>query len=353
MKNTNIVLAGILVLTFSLLQSCKQEIVDPPRLDKWISFTKSNSDLDVRQIHTIHVDGEGTIWFGTDSGAYSFKNGFWSVIKDSLSYGSFGQGGSSRSKIVTSIGYGYDASLWFGLKGGGLARYNKSSTTQPWVRYRSPDVPLNSISAVACDKIRPGDVWVATLAGIGRYTPDENIPGQGSWHTYDVGSGVVPTNQFRSAGVNPVNNSIWFGSHDAGLIMYDGTRWETLPIETNSPVWSLAFDVLGNVWCATWQGVSVYNLHDHEWRRYTVANTGGKLPTNVINAVTTDMNSTRWFGTNMGLYRLQDTTWTSYRRAEGVIPSDTITTLSYDRRGNLWIGTSNGATVHNDAGVSF
>ena len=68
----------------------------------------------------------------------------------------------------------------------------------------------------------------------------------------------------------------------------------------------------------------------------------------------TNLFETRWFGTNHGLARLQDTTWTLFNRNNTpALGSDSITALAYDSRKNLWIWTANGVMVYNPEGTEF
>ena len=78
------------------------------------------------------------------------------------------------------------------------------------------------------------------------------------------------------------------------------------------------------------------------------------MPAGEILAVTTDLGSTRWFGTDQGLVRLRDTTWTTFTMADiPELPGNVITALTYDKLGNLWIGTETGLAVFNETGTRF
>ena len=115
----------------------------------------------------------------------------------------------------------------------------------------------------------------------------------------------------------------------------------------------IAFDISNNVWFARNNGGAKLNLTSGNWTFYTPDSTGGRMPGGVVRSVETDLRSTRWFGTDSGLVRIADTTWTIFTKANSPLPSDTITAVRYDLRGNLWIGTPKGVAAFKETGTTF
>ncbi len=334
---------------------CKDNNPGPnPPGPAWVIFKQSNSPLLADKINCLTVDGSGAVWLGTDSGASSFSQNTWTAIRDSLSYTTFGSGGSSLAYRVNAIAPAKSNNLWFGLDGGGARRFNRFSLTVIWLRFSPPDILSDNITAMTADRFVSGDAYVCTAYGISHFIPSTTNPDQGTWQT--VNSANLPSSNVRAAALNPNNNSVCFGTMN-GAAFFDGiSQWSiySFPPAYNYPITSIAFDLSNTVWFGKLNGVSSVDLTNvSNQHHYTNQNTNGLLPAGPVNAVATDLHTTRWFGTNYGLIRLSDTTWTSFTTSNSPLPSDSVTALVYDTRGNLWVGTPNGAAVYNPAGTQF
>jgi ligand-binding sensor domain-containing protein len=115
----------------------------------------------------------------------------------------------------------------------------------------------------------------------------------------------------------------------------------------------IAFDVATNVWFAKDIGVAALNINSNVWQNFTRDSTRGRLPSDVVHGVATDLHLTRWFGTDSGLVRLADTAWTTFNTSNSPLPSNQVTAVRYDQRGNLWIGTANGVAAYKHGGTTF
>lgn len=345
-----------------LLISCKSNSSDAtiPPGPVWVTFTQQNSPLLTNNVNALFTDSEGRVWIGTEAGASSFFRGSWSAIIDSLAFLRGASGGSTVSHEVKAFAEGRDGSLWFGLFGGGVRRYIRSGTaSQPWHSYNTPSIPSDQVSCIAGVKYKdPGDVWVGSVGqGIARFIPLTTNPELGTWYPPSTFSSNLPSSLVYVIAINPLTNQPAFGTQN-GLALYDDENniWVSyiLPTAYKSPIISLAYDLSNTIWMGKWAGVSSYNRATSDAVHYTNANTGGKLPPGFVHAVETDLQSTRWFGTEFGLARLRDTTWTTFTRAlNPELPSDTINALVYDKKGNLWIGTPFGIAVYNESGTRF
>lgn len=355
-------------ILIALLAGCNKNTGQPPTPGPpWLTFNKASNQLVDDHVNALYTDADGIVWVATDSGASYFNHGTWSSFVDQLSYPIFYNGGSTTASSVTSITQGFDRSVWFGLKGGGIARYNQFGQTFVWKRYTTSDgIPYNYVLSVDRGQTpgssRPlGEVWCTTIAGIAHFLPSSNEGG--TWTIYNSSNSTLPDNQVRAVGFNFNDYSVWFSAQDpssggSAIAYIDGNgRWQpaiALASPYNLPIVAIAFDARNTVWFAKWQGVSSFNTQTLLWHHYTNATTIGKLPPGNVNAVTTNFATVRWFATNAGLVRLSDTTWTTFKRINiPQLPSDTVTALTIDRNSNLWIGTPNGVAVFNEAGTKF
>jgi ligand-binding sensor domain-containing protein len=354
-----VVVSGISLLQFS----CTDSPIPPPsRGPQWVVFRAPGAPLLNNRVNDICAHRNGQVWVTTDSGAAFYFQGAWGVVDDSLKYTIYSNSPpyTSISSKVNCVTAGKDGSVWFGLAGGGIRRYVQGTDNEKlWFRYQAPLISFNVISGISCEDVVNGDIWATTLAaGVNRFIPSSSDPRYGSWRTYTVTE--VPefgTNILEAVEVNPLNQSAWIASQ-LKLAVYlneiSGWRQVDVPAQFDRTIVSIAFDATGRMWMGMVEGVSTYDQDAGRWAWYSHTNTGGRLPAGRVNAILTNGSDLRWFGTNAGLVKFQDTTWTTINRSTlPLLPSDTVTSFAYDRRGNLWIGTTDGIVVYNPDGTSF
>src|SRR5258706_9660042 len=73
-------------ICFFALFGCKNNEVTPPSasLEKWYTYTVSNSPIWDDHVYSISVDYEGRVWFATRNGAIYHDQTFWGGVHDSL-----------------------------------------------------------------------------------------------------------------------------------------------------------------------------------------------------------------------------------------------------------------------------
>lgn len=338
-------LAGQLIL-FGVL-GCKLPLQSSrPVGPNWVSYNAQNGQLVGNNINYLLDDGQDRMWVLSTLGVSRFYHGSPSIIKE--------PGGTSIRARCACVGA--DGSIWLGLYEGGVLRFNEFSNINPSRVYTTADGLFVGLILSITENQYTGEIWVGSLAGVGLFIPMINEGGV--WEVFTMDNSTLPTDMVRSIAYDGMANSIWMGTHWGDVIVFNGDRrWQapmTLPDPYNFPIVSIAIEYPSTVWFGKWEGVSSLNKTTYEWRHYNSENTQGKLPPGPVNIVLTDNQGTRWFGTNAGLVKFRDTTWTTYnRRIAPELPSDTIQALAYDMLGNLWIGTSNGLAVFNEAGTRF
>lgn len=354
----------ILIILILFISGCKQnptsiENVGP----QWVTFLKSSStNIIDDNIHTIYIAQSQHILFGTDIGVVEYHYGQWKYLPtDSFAYTVNGPGGStSVARKVSAITQAFDGSFWIGLGSGGIQRYNPYSDAATWQKYDSKNTPVlqyNNINNMAASLAERGSVWIATNLGAYEYIfPDAPaLPTTGRFEQPPSISGVQSSD--CSVAINQSTGNIYFGSI-AHISYYDmnNRAWHTRLLRDgfDSPIWSIAVDYNGSIWCGKLSGVTFFSPERDTIYDYTPNNTSGKLPISTVNAIATDFfYKTRWFGTNLGLAQLEDTTWTLFNTLNTpALPSDKIQALAYDLvKHNLWIGTDEGIVVYNPKGT--
>jgi ligand-binding sensor domain-containing protein len=86
--------------------------------------------------------------------------------------------------------------------------------------------------------------------------------------------------------------------------------------------------------------------HAQTFKNYT---TTDGLPDNNVNGVAVDRHNNKWFATQSGVAKFNDTIWTVYKKTEGVIDND-ISCIAIDSSGNIWAGTAFGVSKFDGTG---
>jgi ligand-binding sensor domain-containing protein len=312
----------------------------------WIVYHAGKNSLLGNAVRSLTFDRDQSIWFATDEGASNFNGRDWTNYQDELVFpGPFGDSWS-----VNAIARGKDGSVWFGLSGGGVRRFNRSSSRSVWTSYSTPSLPSNMVHAIAVDI--SGNVWVGTDRGVARFIPGSVDPSTGVWVKYGSSNSPVPDEAIRCVGINPNDNSLWFGTSSQGVVSYDGdVDWNiSAPNNAPLPILSMAFTPENIGWFGTYADwVYRYSVKTTEWTQYSDSAHGGGLPDNFVNAVA--YRGSLWFGTNSGVVKFDGQSWRTWNTANSMLPSNIVKALAFDGKGNLWIGTENGAAEFNENGT--
>lgn len=142
--------------------------------------------------------------------------------------------------------------------------------------------------------------------------------------------------------------NIWIGTLKSGLNKFDYktekfhrytyTQTDSTPILDNR-VNNICKDSKGNLWIATKQGLSSYNFSQNRFKHH-------KLPSNNVRSLIFANDSLLWLGTNNGIisYNTYSNTviahFTNNKNDKYSLNSNNILSLIIDQKKQLWIGTS-------------
>jgi ligand-binding sensor domain-containing protein len=121
------------------------------------------------------------------------------------------------------------------------------------------------------------------------------------------------------------------------------TNYSTADGLPDNNVLDVAVDGNNVKWFATQGGVCRYN--DTSWTVYTTAN---GLIDNYAKCITADQDNNIWVGTDMGVSRWNGSNWTSFTTSNG-LPSEVISDIAVDTDNSIWIGTDNGLSHYDGA----
>ncbi len=210
----------------------------------------------------------------------------------------------------------------------------KARAAEPvWTNYSSHN---NVKSMYEAD----GSMWIASLGGLVKY---DITSGKKTY--FSKANGGLPSNTVEDITVDLANN-IWIGTYDAGIAMYDGSKWKSFNTENSklpdNAVRAVAADKLGNVYIGTGDGLVV--IKDNNWKIYNSKNTPSFHSTDVW-ALEVDENNGLWIGAAHGVYYMQNSLFTDY--SEG-LPLYGVNDIDYNKTLGV-IATGHGGAFKLDA----
>lgn len=142
------------------------------------------------------------------------------------------------------------------------------------------------------------------------------------------------------------NGNLWFGTWGGGVTKYDGqtfTRFTAKEGLSSDYVFSIMGDRSGNLWIGTWQGgVSKYDASADAGKTFAHFTTKEGLSFNSILSIIEDRSGNLWMGTDGGgVSKYDGKTFTHFTTKEG-LSHNIVTCITEDRNGNLWFGTQGG-----------
>jgi streptogramin lyase len=250
----------------------------------WTTYTTANG-LASNTIHSILIDGSGNYWFGTNAGVSKFNGNNWTTY-------------TTTDGLANNDVYGIqtDASgnLWFGTMGGGVSKFDGSTT---WTTFTTADSLVNN-NVRTVRKDAQGNMWFGTTGGVSKYNGTKNK----KWTTYTTVEGLA--------------------NNDVRHIQTDGS---------------------GNLWFATYGGgVSKFN-GTSTWTTFNVTNTSNGLASDLVNKIVLDPQNNKWIGTQGGVSKFDGSTWTPFTTANGLV-NNSVSPIVIDSKGNKWFGTIAGVS---------
>jgi hypothetical protein len=138
--------------------------------------------------------------------------------------------------------------------------------------------------------------------------------------------------------VDPLNN-VWVGFRNIGAGKFNGTSWTVYNTTNGLPSNNvLAFAFSGNnTWIGTTNGLAKYN--GPAFINYDSLNSG--LTDYHFRSLFSDGNNL-WIGTQSGIFLFDGINWVHYSTSNSVLPSDTVNCFAKSGNDTIWVGTNNG-----------
>ncbi|MFH5832017.1 two-component regulator propeller domain-containing protein [Halalkalibaculum sp. DA384] len=294
------------------------------RQGEFTNYTEADGLVNNR-IRSISPDAKGGLWLGTEEGA-SYYNG------DSFRNYTIDHGLSNN--IIYSTLYDREENIWFGTFGGGINLFLGEQYRNFTIEEGLPNNVITSITQ------EPGGAyWITTYGGgIVRYTDS-------GFEIFNQRDGLVDNKAYTS--MVDSNGRLFVGTR-WGISIYDGEKFHNFD-ETELPYRKIRSIVErsrgGEYWMATY-GEGVLRFREGEFTLYKEED---GLANNTVLSVIEDRNGQLWFATYGGVSRYSNGEFTNYSIRDG-LPNNGVLDILEDRAGRLWFATFEGIARYNQDG---
>jgi ligand-binding sensor domain-containing protein len=259
-------------------------------------FLNKDNPILPRTINDIQFDSKGNIWMGYGSGIIKY---------DGHTFYKFNYSNSPiPDNPAYSLAIDKNDNIWFTscrFKIGGIIKYDGNT----WTMY-TPDnsiLPVNLVQNLTVDK--ENNVWLAVSQYVNQCYLIK-ITGN-AWTIYDKDDFGFTPYYFSKIAFNS-KNELYCGidyslsstiiNNGSGLLKYDGTKFDRIPIDGYFILKSISVDKNDYIWCGDFSGFDKYGYYNGtNWAYNTI-----QIPEGIVTDIEVDKDGTRWFGTDYGIY---------------------------------------------------
>ena len=275
-------------------------------------WTVLDGEPNVGSIHTMAEDADGTLYFSTKDGIYTYSDSTFVTVYN-------GYTNANRMEIDSR------GNIWI-MTSEGLVKYDgRSFTTYPEL---DTEIDPADIGVDEDDNVWIGS-WDNGQGGLVRF--------DGNDYTRFVPD--CPTSYLVWQSVVDTSGTLWCATID-GLCSFDGETWQRHYIPGDPEPTAIVQDRTGDLWLGAGRGRGLYRLEGEQWTKIPGTDV---LSFNYFNrSLVFDSDNTAWtFKRNTGLWRVNDTI------CEQVLPADSLSwafmgALAIDHDDVKWIGTNDG-----------
>ena len=234
--------------------------------------------LPQNSVYAITQTRDGYLWVGTHEGLTRFDGVQFTIINET-------NAPELKSEWITALYVSRDGSLWIGVDGVGVTRFQNGSFTH--------------------------------------FTPTNGLP----------------NNQPRCF-LEDKEGAMWIGT-EAGLVRWQDGKFSVFKTENglaDNAVRGLCEDHLGVLRIATRGGMASFSNGSITGNVRVAPDMAG----NSLYSVCEDRHGTIWIGANDGMTRLEGTQQTHFHTSDGLPDPATVTIVCEDSAGQIWLGTYNG-----------
>ena len=294
---------------------------------------------DLKNVNAIAIRGS-KVWFGTDNGAMSYDQSTEIFDTYSMEYGLI----SNRVldiEIQPSSKYGNI--IWFCTPSGATKHYSIGNS---WFDYTTQDgLGSNYVNCAEYDS-KNKLIWFGTTQGLTAYDYEQD-----SWRTIVTGNGVG-SNKIENIRFDH-NGRTWVIT-DNGLGFYHDRVWTEFQLaQEKTRVTSIGFNK-DDVWVGSDMGVDRYfypHAPNYLTEHFETFTKSDGLPSNQVQDLQVDDDSTVWVGTDEGIAYYQDKQWFKLNLSGPA--SNNVTSIAIDND-IIWIGTyDSGIAVYDTTAQTY
>ena len=279
-------------------------------------YTASNSDLPGDEILSIYVDGADTAWIGTANGLtwYAHPNFRSSPI--------------AQSNWIAECVKAPNAALWcayynLGADGGVFRYYNG---TLQW--YDKNDIAPGYWRASVLGRsiaMEGNTVWVGLFgSGLAKYDGSS-----WTWYHPRITTGM-PDSTINAIAIDAQGRK-WLGTEYRSVVLFDGNTWMSLGPAGSGRINDILITSSGEVYVAANNGVYKYGGSPNNWQQ---------LSSSSANALAYD-GSVLWVGLRDGVAKYDGNTFATFLTTADGLPSNSVRSIGVSNSGLLYIGTLN------------
>jgi signal transduction histidine kinase/ligand-binding sensor domain-containing protein len=277
-------------------------------------------NLTVSGISTVFEDHEGNIWLGKEGGGlillrkklvevYSRENGF-------------------SSNLIMCGTEDSNGNVWIGTWDAGLLR----SRSPKDLRFSSSVLPNDISSIYTLHPARSGGVWAGTW-GKGLYSVTSAGATLVSGEILDNSTSIISV-------AENAKGELWIGTAHFGVVHISGNTkhiWNTASGLSGNRVNALLVAKNGDIWIT----LSANGVNRISGGNVTTYNKGNGLNDNFASPLYEDSDGAVWIGTNRGLTRWKNGTFSFVTEEQGLF-DNAVAQIIQDNRGDFWIGAIHG-----------
>jgi ligand-binding sensor domain-containing protein/signal transduction histidine kinase/DNA-binding response OmpR family regulator len=312
------------------------------------------TSLSHNHISTISEDPDGTLWIGTLGGGLNhFDPATGQFTRYRFDARERRDAGINRITCLTQDPDEEDI-LWIGTQGRGMLRFDKSSGSSHPAPESGTGLSNREITAIYAEP--HGPIWVATTDGLVRLSKENN--GQVRFFPNVDSSDPHPGNGNYTALLRDRTGVFWLGSRYDGITHFRGD--DARPVSdpalktvrealAGTPVFNLLEDREGNIWIATYRGLTIFQPNSGKTVHYRGNSSDpAGLSSEFINAVIEDRSGDFWIASNSGgVFRMNNKgedfkLFCNDPTAPRTLADNSVLSLYFDTSGSLWVGTFDG-----------
>lgn len=309
----------------------------------FINTPYKNPELRCVSITSICEDSFGNLFFASQAHGLFCTNAYKNIFRHF--YKGSQPGGGLNHNVVTSLHEDGHGNIWIGTDGGGLTRFEPDENA--FTSFTKADgLTSNAITEVREDA--DGFLWLATWSGgVMRFDPATKTIQKFLNDPSDVNS--VALNNVKS--ILPHDTLVWIGTHGEGLSVYDMRNGRFInqgnntvfPFNLKTPAWinHLFIDSRERLWVSTYGGLYLYEkgklLH------FTPSQESTSISSDFVNMVTEAPDGIIWVVSESGgLDRFNESSHDFVRYTAQYDLPRTIKAITFDKHGIMWLSSTEG-----------